>query len=109
MTGVSFTGLIVLVAIMFIISYNLLLEPFEPFVTDISSNRRQVIYDTVPYASSGLFYDYIIGSPYYYNPLDYWLNPYFYYSWYNPSYSTSSSIPYVKKVRHHTRRTRRFV
>jgi hypothetical protein len=85
----------------------------EKFVQDISgTGKNQIIYDTVPYGSSGLFYDYVVGSPYWYNPLDYWLNPY-YYNWgplygsyrsYGPSYVSSTSIPYVTK--RHIRRTR---
>jgi len=81
---------------------------FEPFVTDISGTKKKIIYDKVPYGSSGLFYDYMIGSPYWYNPLDYWLNPYAYYTWgglygsrYSGSYTTST--PYVKR---HIRRSR---
>jgi len=120
MVGLSFTGLIILVLIIFIISYNLHIEPFldtidEPFATDISNNKtysNRIIYDTIPYGSSSLFYDYVYGLPYYYNPLDYWLNPYYYYSLYNPSYTTSyttsNSGPYVKKVRHIKITTRRF-
>ena len=119
MVGLSFMGLIILVLIIFIISYNLHIEPFldvidEPFATDLSNNKtysNRIIYDTIPYGSSSLFYDYVYGLPYYYNPLDYWLNPYYYSSLYNPSYSYTTShkisSPYVKKVRHTRRTTRR--
>jgi hypothetical protein len=115
MLGFSLIGLVLAVLIYSIVSYNLQNDPYlkkihkyadETFVTDISKSK--IIYDTVPYGSSGLFYDYVIGSPYYYNPLDYWLNPYFY-SWYGPTYTSTSyasSSPYVKKVRH-VRRSRR--
>ena len=90
--------------------------PTEPFGQDISKTNIQqnkVIYDTVPYSSSGLFYDYVIGSPYWYNPLDYWLNPYVYYTWGglygsypSSSYSYTTSVPHVK--RRHIRRTRHY-
>ncbi len=109
MTGLNLTGLVFLLLFILIVSGTLNLEPFQ---TDVSVNKtytRRVIYDTVPYGSSPLFYDYVLGSPYY-SPLDYWLNPYFYYSWYYPSYSstsyTTSSSPRSNKVIHHTRRSR---
>jgi hypothetical protein len=112
MTGLSFAGLIILVLIIFIVSFNIHKEPsLEFFNTDNSNNKtytNTIIYDTIPYGSSSLFYDYIYRSPYYYNPLDYWLNPYFYYSWYNPSFSISSSSPNVRKVKHIKRTRRRY-
>ena len=85
---------------------------FEPFVTDISGTKKQIIYNTIPYGSSGLFYDYMIGSPYWYNPLDYWLNPYAYYTWggmYGSSGRYTTSSPHVKRhhSRHHSRHNTR--
>ena len=45
-------------------------------------------------------------SPYWYNPLDYWLNPYVYYNWYggSSSYPTSYSVPNI--YRKHSRSSR---
>ena len=50
-------------------------------------------------------------SPYWYNPLDYWLNPYVYYNWYggsrsSGSYSTSYSNPVINIHRRHSRSRR---
>jgi hypothetical protein len=46
-------------------------------------------------------------SPYWYSPLDYWLNPYVYYNWYggrsSGSYSTSYSPPVINTHRRHSR------
>ncbi len=114
MTEINSIELVILALAIFIILY--LVKPqFESFKTDISVNKTytgsNIIYDTIPYNNSSLFYDYILGSPYYYNPLDYWLNPYYYYSLYNPIYTTSNSRsirePHIKKVRR-IRKTRRF-
>ena len=78
----------------------------ETFGQDISNNKKPIIYDTVPYGNSGLFYDYVLASPYWYNPLDYWLNPYFYYNtWYGPNryWSTGSSSSSVYVPQHRNR------
>ncbi len=124
---IGITGVILLLLIVFVISLNLHNEPSlekiynpELFTSDISNNKNKIVYDTIPYGSSGLFYDYVFGTPYYYyNPLDYWLNPY-YYSWYGPglqgsfggptSYSSTytTSTPHVKKVKHIRRMRRRY-
>ena len=99
---------IIALVVIFMISYQ---SNKEYFNYDTSNNK--IIYDTIP------FYNYmpaiIGGSPYWYNPLDYWLNPYAYYTWYGSNYGSnygtnygtnygSSSLPYIKK--RHVRRTR---
>jgi hypothetical protein len=65
-----------------------------------------IIYDHIPVVnSSSLYYDYIIDSPYLYNPLEYWLNPYMYYGWNSPIYTTSTRIhrpSHNNYVRHKT-------
>ena len=96
--------IILLVISLIIIYYTKTQFKSEKFQNDISN--IPIIYNTIPYGSSGLFYDYVIGSPsYWYNPLDYWLNPYSYYTWYgSPSYSSSLGI---SNSRHRTHRTHR--
>jgi hypothetical protein len=75
---------------------------FESFQNDLSlnfMNSNKIIYDINPYANSTLFYNYMSGAPYGYNPLDYWLNPYVYYSWYTyPSFGTSANTSYTNPI-----------
>ena len=62
---------------------------FETFENDLSLNHNKIIYNTNPYANSTLFY----------NPLDFWVNPYLYYNLYNlysyplNGYSTNYTNP----------------
>ena len=84
----------------------------EPFNTDISGTKKQIIYNTIPYVGGSSY----LYNPveYWYNPLDYWFNPYVYYTWggmygslSNSGYTTSSR-PYARHHRrNHTGRYRR--
>ncbi len=103
--------LIIALLIIFIINFKTSPEQFSN-IGDISGTSNKIIYDRIPYGNSGLFYNYISTSPYWYNPLDYWLNPYYYYNWYGPIGSTVisntsySSSPRVHKRFRHSRSRR---
>ena len=103
--------LIIALLIIFMFNFKTIPEQFAN-MSDISGTSNKIIYDTIPYANSGLFYNYLIGSPYWYNPLDYWLNPYMYYNWYGSgpigsSYiSSSSSSNYSPRIHKRIRHTR---
>ena len=102
--------LIVALLIIFMNNFKTNSEQFAN-IADISGTSNKIIYDTIPYNNSGLFYNYITTSPYWYNPLDYWLNPYFYYNWYGSgpvgsSYVSSNYSPRIHKRIRHTRKRR---
>lgn len=99
--------LILAFVIIYLIGFTNISNKSETF-----DNSTNIIYDTIPYANSGLYYNYMMGSPYLYNPLDYWLNPYYYtlpWSWQwntsSPTYipNVVTTTPYHKTYRMHKR------
>ena len=68
--------IIILILIIFYFDYNK--EKFMNYApADI------ILYDTLPDNNPSLYYNYIKRNPdfYWYNPLDYWINPYVPYYW----------------------------
>jgi hypothetical protein len=103
-------NIILLIISLVIIFLSINKTNLEPFNTDISSTKRQIIYNTIPYVvKSPYLYNQL---EYWYNPLDYLFNPYVYYTWGGMYGSLSNSYTkshpgHVHRIRHTRRHSRR--
>ena len=89
----------------------------ESNIKIIQDPSYPIIYNTIPTHSSNMFYNSIMNNTDYnwYNPLDYWLNPYIYYNWssyprssYNNRYNNNHNYNhnYIRRHKHNIHHSR---